>query len=47
MSNPKPSAGQPAIRITAMPADANFYGDIFGGWMMSVMDLAVPPERTP
>ena len=23
-----------------MPADANFYGDIFGGWMMSMMDLA-------
>ena len=40
MSNPKPPAGQPAIRITAMPADANFYGDIFGGWMMSMMDLA-------
>ena len=40
MSNPKPPGGQPAIRITAMPADANFYGDIFGGWMMSMMDLA-------
>jgi acyl-CoA thioesterase YciA len=40
MPNPKPPAGQPAIRITAMPADANFYGDIFGGWMMSMMDLA-------
>ncbi|MES2256626.1 MAG: acyl-CoA thioesterase [Pseudomonadota bacterium] len=23
-----------------MPADANFYGDIFGGWLMSMMDLA-------
>jgi acyl-CoA thioesterase YciA len=23
-----------------MPADANCYGDIFGGWMMSQMDLA-------
>ena len=31
---------QPAIRVTAMPADANFNGDIFGGWIMSWMDLA-------
>jgi acyl-CoA thioesterase YciA len=31
---------EPAIRVTAMPADANFYGDIFGGWIMSMMDLA-------
>ena len=23
-----------------MPADANFYGDIFGGWLMGMMDLA-------
>lgn len=23
-----------------MPADANPYGDIFGGWLMSQMDLA-------
>lgn len=31
---------QPTIRVTAMPADANFNGDIFGGWIMSWMDLA-------
>jgi acyl-CoA thioesterase YciA len=30
----------PAIRVTAMPADANAYGDIFGGWLMSIMDSA-------
>jgi len=30
----------PAIRITAMPADANAYGDIFGGWLVSLMDMA-------
>ncbi|MES2754149.1 MAG: acyl-CoA thioesterase [Pseudomonadota bacterium] len=30
----------PAIRVTAMPADANVYGDIFGGWLMGQMDLA-------
>lgn len=28
----------PVIRVTAMPADANAYGDIFGGWLMSLMD---------
>lgn len=32
--------GEPAIRVTAMPADANAYGDIFGGWLMSLMDSA-------
>ena len=30
---------QPAVRVTAVPADANVYGDIFGGWLMSQMDL--------
>ena len=28
------------IRTMAMPADANPAGDIFGGWVMSQMDLA-------
>ena len=36
----KPPSEPPAIRVTAMPADTNFYGDIFGGWLMSMMDLA-------
>ncbi len=30
----------PVIRVTAMPGDANPYGDIFGGWLMGQMDLA-------
>ncbi len=30
----------PASRAIAMPADANANGDIFGGWLMSQMDLA-------
>ena len=32
-------AREPMIRITAMPADANAYGDIFGGWLLSLMDM--------
>jgi acyl-CoA thioesterase YciA len=32
--------GAPTIRVTAMPADGNPYGDIFGGWLMGQMDLA-------
>ena len=31
---------EPVIRVTAVPADANVYGDIFGGWLMAQMDLA-------
>ncbi len=30
----------PTIRTVAMPADTNPSGDIFGGWIMSQMDLA-------
>jgi acyl-CoA thioesterase YciA len=32
--------GQLSIRIVAMPADTNGSGDIFGGWLVSHMDLA-------
>lgn len=28
------------IQTLAMPADTNAYGDIFGGWLVSQMDLA-------
>ena len=28
------------VRTRAMPADTNPAGDIFGGWLMSQMDLA-------
>ena len=31
---------QPALRVMPMPADANQYGDIFGGWIMAQVDLA-------
>src|SRR5271154_4617743 len=32
--------GDLALRMIAMPADTNPAGDIFGGWIMSLMDLA-------
>jgi acyl-CoA thioesterase YciA len=35
-----PTTAQPAIRTVAMPSDTNPAGDIFGGWLMSQMDLA-------
>ena len=31
---------QPALRVVPMPADANQHGDIFGGWVMSQVDVA-------
>jgi acyl-CoA thioesterase YciA len=39
--------GMPALRVTPMPADANFHGDIFGGWIMSQVDIAgaIPASR--
>ena len=30
----------PALRVMPMPADANQYGDIFGGWIMAQVDIA-------
>src|SRR5437762_1593083 len=30
----------PALRVMTMPADANQNGDIFGGWIMSHVDIA-------
>jgi acyl-CoA thioesterase YciA len=32
--------GQLTIRTLAMPADSNPAGDIFGGWVLSQMDIA-------
>jgi len=44
--SPQAPAGQQApggdllLRTLAMPADTNVNGDIFGGWIMSQMDIA-------
>ena len=35
-----PEGRQPALRVMPMPADANQNGDIFGGWIMSQVDIA-------
>lgn len=35
-----PKDKQPVIRVVAMPADTNPSGHIFGGWIMSQMDIA-------
>jgi acyl-CoA thioesterase YciA len=32
--------GDLQVRTVAMPADANANGDIFGGWVLSQMDIA-------
>ena len=37
---PDQPRGELAIRTLAMPADTNPAGDIFGGWIMSQMDVA-------
>lgn len=31
---------QPEIRVLPMPSDTNASGDIFGGWLMSQVDIA-------
>jgi len=35
-----PHDKQPTLRVVPMPSDANFVGDIFGGWIMSQVDIA-------
>ncbi|MDJ0957154.1 MAG: acyl-CoA thioesterase [Arenicellales bacterium] len=35
-----PSNREPVIRIIPMPQDTNPNGDIFGGWIMSQVDIA-------
>lgn len=38
--NTLPERGEPVIRTAPMPSDMNGNGDIFGGWVLSQMDLA-------
>lgn len=40
--SPAPTAprGELSLRTLAMPADTNQNGDVFGGWLLSQMDIA-------
>lgn len=40
MPKQKEPTGELVLRTLAMPADTNPIGDIFGGWIMSQMDIA-------
>ncbi|VVD99065.1 acyl-CoA hydrolase [Pandoraea aquatica] len=35
-----PEEKELALRVMPMPADANAHGDVFGGWIMSQVDIA-------
>ena len=35
-----PTGKSPTLRVVPMPADSNSSGDIFGGWVMSQVDIA-------
>ncbi len=35
-----PENRQPTLRLVAMPTDVNAAGDIFGGWIISQIDIA-------
>lgn len=45
MSKPReraslPEGKEPTLRIVPMPADTNYAGNIFGGWILSHVDIA-------
>lgn len=42
-----PDGRQPALRVMPMPADLNPAGDVFGGWIMAMVDIAgaIPAHR--
>ena len=37
---PRLPEGTLSLQTVAMPADTNWFGDVFGGWLVSQMDLA-------
>ena len=42
-----PVGQEPTLRVVPEPADVNFMGDVFGGWIMSQVDIAgaIPAAR--
>jgi acyl-CoA thioesterase YciA len=47
LSTGLPVGKDPTLRVVPMPADSNSTGDIFGGWVMSQVDIAgsIPAVR--
>ena len=35
-----PEGAEPVLRLVPMPTDTNYAGDVFGGWIMSQVDIA-------
>jgi acyl-CoA thioesterase YciA len=42
-----PTHQEPALRVMPQPHDSNVHGDVFGGWIMSQVDIAgsIPASR--
>lgn len=40
MGQPLEPRGELTLRVQTMPSDVNINGDIFGGWVLSQMDIA-------
>ena len=40
ISGALPNGKDPTLRVVPMPSDVNYSGDIFGGWIMSQVDIA-------
>lgn len=47
MNTTLPNDKELALRVVPMPADLNPRGDVFGGWIMSMVDIAgsIPAHR--
>ena len=47
VSAASPPGREPTLRVVPMPCDVNINGDIFGGWIMSQVDIAgsIPAVR--
>lgn len=47
MNTTLPENRQPELRVMPVPSDANIHGDVFGGWIMSHVDIAgsIPAAR--
>ena len=43
---PAPTTKPLALRMMPMPADLNPAGDVFGGWIMAMVDIAGAIPRT-